>query len=725
MRSKVNLSGGRQAGRLRVARGLAALVLAGALAAAAAPSAALADNPVDLDGEYVYDSVDALGDSRADVDAAIESLYDDTNIQLYVAYVDSFDGADDREDWVVQTAERNDLGDNNVLVAIAVDDSLYQLWQADNLDLSDDDLSGVATEYLVPGLRDADWSTAVVDFAAGISEAESGIYTGGDGGTTDDEYIPDEYYTGDGFGDPFDEGFDSQFNAVQTIVPVIFVLAIVGTVIGIVVRASSANRAAAPPRAQSFGAAPTAEPPLPTEPPAPAGPSQRELDARAGTLLVQLDDALTTSEQELGFAVAQFGEQATAPFAAALTSAKAKIANAFALRQKLDDSVPDSDEERRAWTTEVIALCEAAEAELDAQSDDFDALRELEKNAASVLSAVDRELPALRSGRSRIQATTATLERRYSPDAIAPIATNAEQAGNLIELATTAIADARRSLASGKTGEAALAVRTAQAASGQADQLIQAVPVLEASLAAAAAGLASEVAETRQDVAEARATGATELEPTIAATEAALAYAEASGAKDPATSLARVEKQAGALNEALTGMRERSQQVARAQTLLPRSIQSAQSQLRIGEEFLATRRGGVGTDARTRLASARQHLDAANALATTDPVAALSEAEQAQSLAEAGTQLAQDDVDRFDGGGSAGGGDTTGALVGGILAGLLLGGGSNHSHNSPFGGFGGGSSFGGFGGGGFGGGGDSGGGGGGGGGGHAGGGGGF
>ena len=250
------------------------------------------------------------------------------------------------------------------------------------------------------------------------------------------------------------------------------------------------------------------------------------LRTRANVLLVRADEAVTSGEDELGFAVAQFGEAATAPFTAALASAKGKVASAFALRQKLDDSVPDTDEERRAWTTEVIALCEAAEAELDAQSDDFDALRELEKNAASVLASVDRDLPALRSGRSTIQATTATLERRYSPEAIAPIATNAEQAGRLIDLATTAIADARRSLASGKSGEAALAVRTAQAATGQASQLIEAVPKFESELGRAAAGLAEEVAETRQDVAEARATGAAELEPTIAATEAALAYAE-------------------------------------------------------------------------------------------------------------------------------------------------------------------------------------------------------
>ena len=685
-------------------RGFAGLVLTAALASIAAP--AFADDPVDLDGAYVYDSVDALGGSTDDVDAAIESLYDDTQLQLYVTYVDSFDGADDRKDWVEQTAALNNLGDNNILVAIAVDDRVYQLWQADNLDLSDDELSDIATDYLVPGLRDEDWSTAVVDFAGGISDAELGG-GGDDGGTVvppgDDEYLPGT----DPFGDPFGNPVEEQASSLRSIFPALFGLVAVGIIIAIIVRAVSRSNASTSRR--SFAPAPghsVSDDPLPTEPPVPAGPTQQELDARAGTLLVQLDDALTTSEQELGFAVAQFGEPATAPFAAALASAKATIVRAFALRQKLDDAVPDTDAERRAWTTEVIELCEAAEAELDAQSDDFDALRELENNAASVIATVDAELPALRQGHETIQSALAALETRYSPAAIAPAAGNAEQTGRLVALATTALADARASLAAGRSGEAAVAVRTAQAASGQAAQLIAAVPALENSLSTAADGLAAEIAETRQDVVEARATGSSELAPAIAATEAALEYAETSGTRDPATSLARVEKQAGLLNEALTGIRERGAQVSRARALLPGSIRSAQSQLQIGEQFLATRRGGVGTDARTRLASARQHLDAANALAPTDPVSALTEAEQAQSLASEGTRLAQEDVDRFDGGPGGGfgnGGDATGALVGGLLAGLFLGGGSNSSNNDWFGGGGGGSSFGGFGGSGFGG----------------------
>src|SRR5690606_35402588 len=62
---------------------------------------------------------------------------------------------------------------------------------------------------------------------------------------------------------------------------------------------------------------------------------QRELDRRAGELLVALDDALETNRQELGFAVAQFGADATVEFRTAIATAEAQAKEAFAIRQTL------------------------------------------------------------------------------------------------------------------------------------------------------------------------------------------------------------------------------------------------------------------------------------------------------------------------------------------------------------------------------------------------------
>ena len=68
-----------------------------------------------------------------------------------------------------------------------------------------------------------------------------------------------------------------------------------------------------------------------------AAMSPKELDELANQLLVTTDDAVRDSEQELGFAEAQFGEAEAAPFGDAIVGAKADLKAAFTLRQQLDD----------------------------------------------------------------------------------------------------------------------------------------------------------------------------------------------------------------------------------------------------------------------------------------------------------------------------------------------------------------------------------------------------
>jgi hypothetical protein len=114
--------------------------------------------------------------------------------------------------------------------------------------------------------------------------------------------------------------------------------------------------------------------------------------------------------------------------------------------------------------------------------------------------------------------------------------------------------------------------------------------------------------------------------------------------------------------------------------------------------FITTRRGAVNMSARTALSEAQRHLTLAESLATTDPVAAIAEARQAQQLAATANQYARADVQSWGGYGQAGGIDM-GSFAGAVLGGILSGGGGRYRG----GGFGGGFGGGGFGGGGFGG----------------------
>lgn len=81
-----------------------------------------------------------------------------------------------------------------------------------------------------------------------------------------------------------------------------------------------------------------------------------QLEIRAGQALVSADESVRRGAQELDFAVAQFGDDATRQFAATLESARTTLREAFRLRQRLSDEVPDTDGERRRWS-ERISNC--------------------------------------------------------------------------------------------------------------------------------------------------------------------------------------------------------------------------------------------------------------------------------------------------------------------------------------------------------------------------------
>jgi hypothetical protein len=119
---------------------------------------------------------------------------------------------------------------------------------------------------------------------------------------------------------------------------------------------------------------------------------------------------------------------------------------------------------------------------------------------------------------------------------------------------------------------------------------------------------------------------------------------------------------------------------------------AARSEISATQDFITTRRGGIGGEARTRLAEAQRHLDRAMSLAQTDPVSALAAAQQADALAEQAGQLARADVGAFAGGGAGGGGGfggLGGAILGGILIDSIFGGGGRGSGGFGGGGFGG------------------------------------
>lgn len=654
--------------RFRIAVTAAAVAVGAALVPTGAMAAVTTD-PVDLAGAYVLDTVGVLDGREAEIETALDELYDRTQTGLFVVVVDEFTGAIDGTDWADETAIRSGLGDQDLLLAIATDTREVRWSVAEDYRLTDDEILAAERDGLIPALRQDRYADGVIAFAGALGAPA--------GGTAPD--LPSDT----------DGGSSGAIIGIVIVAGGIGLLVLVAVIVIAIVVSRRGKK--------SVAAVET-------------GPSQEELDRRAGSLLIALDDAVRESTQELGFAEAQFGSAAVAEFAAVLDDARGKLNRAFGIRQQLDDATPETPEEKRALTVELIGLCEEADAALDAQTEAFDRLRDLEQQAPQL---VTRLRSTLADFDTRVAAARSTVQRLlagYGLPAVDSVDDAPEQAENLAAFAAEQLARAETALAGERRGEAALAVRDAQRALGQADELVAAVEKVDAELPQLIARLSTARGGLERSLSEARA-----LPPASGSASAALvsAIAEAEStlttgtASDPVTALAATEASTTALDAALSGARDEQARAHAAAQQLGRLQATTRDRIAQAQSYIASHRGGVGAAARTRVAEAERLLAQASGSALADPASALAAAQQAAAHADSALQLARNDVTRFqsggyggyggplDPGGSSGGGSLGSAILGGIIGSLLSGGGSTGgfggSSRSRSGGFGSGS----------------------------------
>ncbi|MFJ8615458.1 TPM domain-containing protein [Streptomyces clavifer] len=652
---------------------------------------ARAEDPVTLsrDGQ-ITDKVGALGDREPQVDAALDRLFEERRVQLFVAYVRDFSGRA-AQTWTDETANRNGLGQEDVLLAVATHDRQYAYSADRGSRLTDGQLQDVANTAIEPALRENDWAGAAIGAADGYTAVLGG------------DPVPAPVIT-PGPADP-GTGSDSGSGGAGNLIVPLAVLAAAGAVAAFAYtrRKRRAATRTTPAAGGWGGSGEGAEPPVPLP----------ELDARSEADLVDTDDAVRTSEEELGFATAQFGEEAAAPFAEAVEYARAELTAAFRLRQQLDDAFPEDDTTKRRMLDEIVRRCADANERLDGVSEDFDRLRALERTAPEAVATAETTFRDLTSRVSTAQATLAGLRSRYAESAAAAVAGDVDQAEDRLVFAATGLTKARQAVDSGDNAEAAVYVRAVEGAVGQASTLVDAVDRRAMELAEAAGKLPGALTETETDLADAGGLleGTAEGVPTadlrgrIARAESVLrdvSSALRAGPYDPVDALRRVEEADAALDEALAGAREQEHGNRRAQSLLGQSMLTARSAIGAASDFITTHRGAVGGGARTRLAEARRRWEQARELAdANDPQGALAEAQQADALAAQARSLAEQDVREYldrqgPGGPQGGGGGMGGAVLGGIILGGLFGGGGRVGGMG--GGFGGGPGAGGFGG---------------------------
>lgn len=609
------------------------------------PAAASADTPLRLPGQ-ITDTAGVLdANAETEVQAALDRLYGDHQVQLWVAYVPSFSGQSGA-DWTEATARASGFGPKTALLAVATAGD-YNLWVSNDVtDVSDAEIESIATDRVRPELVNGDWAGAAVAAAEGLGDAM----------------------------------------APASLTPLIVgggVVVVGGGGLYLYTRRSKRKRAEA-----GAEAAASIDP---TDTAALASLALDVLDVRAQDILVDTDNAVRTSAEELELARGEFGEQAVAPFATAFAQAGAALAKAFEIRQRLDDAIPETPQQRRDMLVDLISTCGRAGRELDARVAEFDGMRDLLLDAPARLDALTQQVVTLTARVPACESVLTALRAEFPAETLAPVAQNTTLAREQLAFAEKSIADGRDAVAlpAGKQGPAVGAIRAAEGALIQASTLLDGVDHAETDIRHAMATLPAAIADLEQGVAAAgqlAASGGADLATAKAAAAEALTHARASQATDPLGSFTRIVEADATLDAVLARTREAQEQAERARQKLQQDLTAAQSQVTSAADFIGTRRGAVGAEARTRLSEAQRHLQAAQQLASTDASQALQHAQAATQLGAKALWAAQSDVRQWEQRQQprSSGNDMTGAILGGILIDSILRGGGGFSRGGGY-----------------------------------------
>lgn len=617
--------------------------------------------------DYVTDNAGALSESgRAAVTSAVRKLYADRHIRLWVVYVDDFSDQSP-VNWAQRTVRTSDLGDYDALLAVATGSRAYAFLVPSTVkSVNARQVDDLRRNKIEPALHNGDWSGAAVAAANGLNTSP---------------------------------GSSGRVALLVTLAIILVALA----ALLLVMRYRSRRR-----RAAELAAARRVDP---TDSQALAAVPLQALDDLSRGLVVDVDNAVRTSSNELDLAIAEFGEERTQPFTQALTNAKAALSQAFTVRQQLDDRTPETPDQRRELLTRVVMSASRADRELESQTEAFEKLRDLVINAPSRLDALTQQYVELTTRIAPSEQRLAELHDQFDATALISVSGNVSAAKERLAFADRNIGTARDLAAEAVTGrQAGLvdAVRAAESALGQARALLDSVDNAATDIQHAIDRLPSAMADIQADINRAvellqkgQTTAHTgDLRAARDAATRAVDRARAGGSTDPLGAFAELSRADADLNGLLVTLAQEQAAAEQLNRSLEQALFTAESRVRAVSGYIDTRRGSIGPEARTRLAEASRLLQAARDTRASHPTEAISDANAASTLAAQAQSLANADVQSIQRAYSRRGGGDMGAMLGGIIIGNLLGGGMRGGFGgwSPtsFGGSSGGSSGGGF-----------------------------
>jgi hypothetical protein len=608
--------------------------------------------------DYVTDRAGVLStDQRAQVESAVDNLYNERRVRLWVVYVDSFN--QDPVGWARVTMQISSFGDYDALLAVATGERSYAFLVPTSV-ASQSEASALQRNEIEPQLRQQDWAGAAVAAANGL--------------VTPSAATP---------------------GAALSWVGVVVALVVLALIVLVLVLWSRRRRRKR--REAEFAAAKRVDP---SDPNALASVPIDALDDLSKMMVVDVDNAVRTSDGELTLAVEEFGTAQTEPFSRAVSNAKTTLAQAFNVRQILDDSIPETPAQRRDLLTRVVVAAAKADRELEAQSEAFDKLRDLVINAPTRLDAMTQQMVDLTARLDPSEQTLAALHNQFDSAALTSVADNVKTARQRLSFADQNITTARNAVARPVGQQMGLvdAIRAAESSLGQARSLLDAIDSAGADINRAVAALPEAITDIQNGVNQAngllqqgKTTHQTELTAARDQAAAAIADAQKNGNADPLGAFTRLTKADAELDRLLATVLEEQEAAKRLGRAFDQALFSAQSRVRGVSDFIDTRRGSIGPEARTRLAEAVRQLQAAQDKRATNISEAIAHANGADMLAGQAQTLASNDVAAAQrhytsGWGGGGSGSDMGGVIGGIIIGNILSGALRGGFGGGFGG---------------------------------------
>ena len=245
--------------------------------------------------------------------SAVDKLYNDRRVRLWVVYVDTFSGQD-AVSWAERPGASSDFGDQDAILAVATQDRAYA-FLAPTAIVSDSDVRRhCAATRSNPLCAQSDWAGAAVAAADGLNPAS------------------------------VDRDAESRGSACSSRSAVI----VVARAAAVAVDAAAAPQA---PRSRVRRRAPRGSG-------RPQRAGRRCRSTRSTTCPSRSSSMSTTpcapATTNWRLAVEEFGDEDTAPFSQAVADAKTTLAQAFNVRQILDDAIPETPAQRRDLLTRVI-----------------------------------------------------------------------------------------------------------------------------------------------------------------------------------------------------------------------------------------------------------------------------------------------------------------------------------------------------------------------------------